>query len=82
MLKLAAICRPLLKRWGVLVTSFCNHLYGDYRVIENMENMGFTKRRSCVNGIHERNVVNWTFDDIHTTIVEGCKDYLRKVDTF
>jgi len=48
-----------------------------------MENMGLTKRRrSCVSGLCERNVVNWTFDDIRTTIVEGCKDHLRKVDIF
>ncbi len=48
-----------------------------------MENMGLTKRkRSCVSGIREKNEVNGTFDDIHTTIVEGCKDYLKKVNTF
>ncbi len=79
MLKLATICRPLLKRWGVFVTSFCNHLYG---IIESWKTWVLPKKRSCVSGLCERNVINWTFDDIHITIIEGCKDHLRKVDTF
>jgi hypothetical protein len=51
--------------------------------MKRRENMGFTKRiRNYLNGIHEKNAVNWASNHAYTTMVEGCKNYIGKVDTF
>jgi hypothetical protein len=43
------------------------------------------KRRetwSYTNGIHEKNAVNWASNHAYTIMVEGCRNYIGKVDTF
>jgi hypothetical protein len=55
----------------------------DYIIIKKRENKCVAeRRRNCINGVCDKNVVDWASNDFDSTTIEGCKYYQRKNDSF
>jgi hypothetical protein len=40
------------------------------------------KEKNYSNGVCDKNVIDWASNDLDTTMVEGCRDYPGKNDSF
>jgi hypothetical protein len=50
---------------------------------EKRENKCVAKRRkSFTSGVCDKNAIDWASNDLDTTMVEGCRDYPGKNDSF
>jgi hypothetical protein len=51
--------------------------------MKKRENKCVAKRRkNCISGICDKNAIDWASNDLDTTMVEGCRYYLGKNDSF